>query len=183
MSKLGELWAPRHLSGEMSLDYAARRLKSPDQKKQFCAWFVERMIFTDLRAGQHCPPYEQSPTEMYRAVRGLLGHIYLAGHTARLVLAETESFPHLADDLITRICANNPASVLALVSQVDTQLSPHSSNVLRRLLDAEGQSVWLDAAKTTKTKKQLYQFTKWRAALEIIPRKERGHILEEELGL
>ena len=183
MSKLGELWAPRHLSGELTLDYAARRLKSPAQKKQFCAWFVERMIFTDLRAGQHWPPYEQSPAEMYSAVRGLLGHVYLAGHSARLVLAETESFPDLTDALLTRICASSPACVLTLVSHVDTQLSPHSSNALRRMLDAEGQTVWLDAAKTKKQKKQLYQFTKWRAALESIPRRERGQILEEEIGL
>lgn len=183
MSKLGELYAPRHLSGELSLDYVARRLKTPALKKQFCSWFVERMVFTDVRSGQHWPPYENSPAELYSAVRGLLGHAYLSGHTAKLIFSESEGLSDQADDLIAKICIDSPSSLVALVTHADTQLNPYSSIALRRLLDAGSQTVWLDATKTTKIKKQLYQFTKWRAVLEIIPRRERGQILQEELGL
>lgn len=183
MSKLGEIYAPRYLSGDLTLGFIVRKLKSVQQKKQFCAWFIDRMIYSDVRAGQSWPPVEEPAQELYSAVRALIEHTYLTSHSAKLILSECESFPETSDGLLRRLCADSPGIVIRLIAHIDVPSSPCSELALGRLLDAEGHSVWLDAAKTTKTKKELYLFTKWRDALDQIPRSARGQILEEELGL
>lgn len=183
MSKLGELYATRHLSGDMSLDYACWRLKTPALKEQFCAWLVDRMVFSDVLAGQQHPPVSEASSDLYPAVRSLLKHRYLQRYTTKLVFDQCESHPAVTAEILRRVCDGDHEACLALVSWLDQQRNPHSEKALRLLLEAESESVWLDAAITIKTKKKLYHFTKWHCVLRQLPRRQRGQILEEELGL
>lgn len=177
-------YGKRHLSGELSLDFIARKLK-PSQKDGFCLWLVDIMVYTDIKVGDHWPPYEESPEQIYPIVRALLTHVYFGRYAAKHVLSQGEDCKERAFDMLSALCNKDPEILLAVVTHLDrcTQAPTHCLSAIHRLLEAEGESVWLDAAKTTKTKKQLYQLTKWPAVLDQIPRRERGQILEEELGL
>lgn len=140
MSRSGELYAARYLTGDMALEITQRKLKSVMLKQHICSWLVQRMLYSESQAG--------SP--------GVL---------------------------LANLCAHDSGAVIARMTQMDASVSPKAAQPLHRLFNAQDLAVWLDATKKTKTRTMLHQFTRWPALLEHIPRRQRGQILEEELGL
>jgi hypothetical protein len=183
MTQMGNRYAQRYLDAEIDLDFAFRKLRSTKLKQQFCTWFIDRMIDADIRPDDCYPPAKQSPQVIYQAISTLLLHGYFALHAIKPLLRACESSAEDALKILGNVCSKNTLITQKLIAQLNTTDFVHSAHALSHLLEAGGQLFWLDAAKTTKTKKELYQFTKWPSVLSELPRHERGQILEGDLGL
>lgn len=98
----------------------------------------------------------------------------------RMLSAESQA--KSPDALLTNLCTHDSEAIIARMTQMDAKASLKGAQHLLHLFNAQDLAVWLHATKKTTTT-MLYQFTRWLALLEHIPRRQRGQIFDEELGL
>ncbi|MBI6882836.1 hypothetical protein [Pseudomonas putida] len=183
MSKGAEM-ASQHLNEGVDLLQVCSQLNYR-QKLRFFEWLVDVMVFPYLTVKGVETPSEAPHERIYDVMTELLAHPILDHYAAAKVLERGEKCRERTGQMLEELCKDHPVCTLAIITGLEycPQDLIFMKRGLRAQLDTAHESVWLDAAKTTKTKIQLYQLTKWRSVLDLLPRQIRGRILEEEIGL
>jgi hypothetical protein len=185
MRRIDERYLGMFLSGEIDADMLRFRVAHPRDMREVCKELVTRLSLSSIRVGD-CYPPEVLPAEiLYAKTRDCLGQDVLARYVAKALVEEANRSVDQARELIDTLCQDKPEYLLKMIVNLSQCREPPTFTIaaLHQLLDAVDESVWLDAAHTIKTKTELYHFTKWPTVLKILPKRDRGRILEGELGL
>lgn len=185
MRRIDALYLGRFLSGEIDAESLRFRVGHAKDMTLVCAELVSRLTYASIRLGECYPPEALPAEHLYAKTRDCLGNDVLARYVAMAVVQVANCSVDQARVLIGTLCQDEPEYLLKMIVNLSQcrELPTFTVAALHQLLDAADESVWLDAAKTIKTKKELYHFTKWPTVLKKLPKRDRGQILEGELGL
>jgi hypothetical protein len=185
MRRIDERYLSMFLSGEIDADILRFRVAHPRDLKDVCKELVTRLSMASICVGE-CYPAEVLPADiLYAKTRDCLGQDVLARYVAKAVIEEANCSVDQARELIGTVCQDKPEYLLKLIVNLSQCREPPTFTIaaIHQLLDGAEETVWLDAAKTIKTKTELYHFTKWPTVLKNLQKRDRGRILEGELGL
>jgi hypothetical protein len=185
MRRIYHTYLGKFLNGEYDTELLRFKIGYHKEMSQVCAELVTKLANATTLQGKVYPP-EPLPAELlYTKVRECLADEGLSRYAAGAVVMQSNWTADWAKELIGTLCQDKPEYLLKIIVYLSSYPGSPANTIaaIHQLLEAADQSVWLDAATTIKTKKELYHFTKWPTVLKKLPKRDRGLILEGELGL